>query len=112
MSAELAADLLRRVVPVTGLRHAESIGAALNDAFAEGEGDFEDSDDAEDMEDDEEVAPSDAGISGDECRSTSRPITNGRIAGPKTHVPPSGDGDNQGRSSQPQSCERPRPRGL
>src|SRR6516225_3354158 len=31
MSAELAADLLRRVVPVTGLRHAENIGAALND---------------------------------------------------------------------------------
>ena len=90
MSAELAADLLRQVVPVTGLRYAETIGAALNHAFAEGEGDFEDADAEVDLEEDEEVASRDAGISGDECQSATPPITNGAVPGRQTERAPVG----------------------
>jgi hypothetical protein len=94
MSAELAADLLRRVVPVTGLRHAENIGAALNDAFAGDDG--EEDEDFQDAEVAPAGPPTSAGMSADRCRRVTPPSTNGPFA---TQEPPgqeSGNGDHRG----------------
>ena len=59
MSAELAAGLLRRVVPCTGIEHAATIGEALDNAFAEGADDRDEEDD-NDFEEEENMgsAPS------------------------------------------------------
>jgi hypothetical protein len=116
MSAELAADLLRHVVPVTGLRHAETIGAALNQAFAAG------ADESDEDEEDEEVdfkeeqggeaaVATGAGMSGGERQSATRPSTNGPFMRENEQTAVSGNGDNAGRSAPVQSRKRRGPGG-
>jgi hypothetical protein len=118
MSAELAAGMLRQVVPVTGLQHAAPIGEAINNAFPE---DAEDSDEEEDEEDEEgfgeeqggeAVMSNSAKVSGDERRSATRPITNGQFPRGKLHTAAPGNGDNQSESVPARSRERRKRRGT
>jgi hypothetical protein len=137
MSAELAAGLLRRVVPYTGVENAATVGEALHNAFAEHAADHdelgeneEDDEDDEDFEDRErkiagessrpvavaeraETAPAtNGGMDADPRRRATPPSANGPFSRHDPSLRDSDNGDNGGRLPDPRRPGLRPPRGI
>jgi hypothetical protein len=138
MPAELAAGLLRQVVPYVGQEHANLMFEAITnpEAFAKDPHGLDYLDEEEDLEDEwdkeDEGAPvaeeavrqvaaaersgpapsANGGINADRRRRATPPSTNGPTFREKPPQPASGDGDNGGRLPDAPRPEQRPPRGI
>jgi hypothetical protein len=100
VAAEVAAGLLRQVVPYTGRQDAAATVAALKEAFPEDAENFDEEEDDEDFEEEEvvEAQPStNGGTSADPRRRATPRSTNGPTSGHEPARRESGNSDNGGR---------------
>jgi hypothetical protein len=136
MPAELAAGLLRQVVPYVGQEHANLMYEAITNpqAFAKDRDDLDDLGEGEDEWDEEDLgdqegsvaeeaarpvagerggAPSTSGgMNADGRRRATPPSTNGPVLKDKAARPASSNGDNGGRSPDAPGSEQRPPRGV